>query len=85
MALKDHQDPRAFTRMAQGHSSPAEARGIVRHLLAGCAECGQIAEQLRQEASSPASWSYDDVFARVEQLIDRVAEERPARMAAAGG
>lgn len=81
MLTKGHAKPAAFRRMARGEATPAEARGIVRHLLAGCSRCVELAEKIR-EASNPASWDYESAFDRVQERIVRAveAERRSERL-----
>ena len=74
MLTKDHEKPAAFRRMARGEATPAEARGIVRHLLAGCSRCAKLAEKLREATINPASWDYESAFDRVQERVIRAVE-----------
>jgi tetratricopeptide (TPR) repeat protein len=64
----EHPRPAVFRRMVQGQASPEEARGIVRHLLAGCPSCGRLAEEARWPERR--EWNYDAVFDRLQQRLD---------------
>jgi hypothetical protein len=43
---ENHPDPQLLERFMRNAASPEERRGIVRHLLAGCARCGAITRRL---------------------------------------
>lgn len=74
----DHSSPEVFERMTRGTASPEETRSIVRHLLAGCRHCGQLADAARLK---PAL-SYDEAFERAERKVaaglDKMKREREA-------
>lgn len=64
-----------------GEATADEARQVVRHLLAGCADCGLHLAEIRQGAAAPVS--YDAVFERVERRILGSVEHRQAEKRAA--
>ena len=70
----DHPPQEAFRRLAGGLASPQETREVVRHLLAGCPQCGRMAERVREDARSRPPQSYDDVFNRLEQRLTQGAK-----------
>lgn len=77
--MTDHEKPAAFRRMSRGEASKTEARRIVRHLLAGCASCQEMADRIRQEPGEPAAWDYEAAFDRVQERVARaLAPRRPA-------
>jgi hypothetical protein len=64
----DHANPEAFHKLLRGDSTPEEARQIVSHLLAGCGRCLKRSAAA-QTADEEASWSYDELFDRVERWL----------------
>jgi hypothetical protein len=76
----DHEKPAAFRRMSRGEASKAEARRIVRHLLAGCPSCQAMANRVRLEQGDPSSWDYEAAFDRVQERVARAL--RPKRRVA---
>ena len=67
MSRELHQEPVVFERIARGESSPEEVRHAVRHLLARCPRCRETANGVRKELQDV--WNYDDVFAKMDDLI----------------
>src|ERR1700759_1367402 len=43
---KEHPDPRLLERFMRNETSGEERRWIVRHLLAGCARCGEVTRRI---------------------------------------
>lgn len=83
----DHAHPEAFQKLLRGDSTPDEARQIVGHLLAGCGRCIQRSTKAQAADGEPGSWTYDEVFDRVERWLDveltHDAESLPPPMAIA--
>jgi hypothetical protein len=79
----EHEKSAAFRRMSRGEASQAEARTIVRHLLAGCSRCQEMANGIRRELEEPSAWDYDSAFDRVQERVARILPPRPARRRAA--
>ena len=50
---QEHPEPAELERFLRGEASRAEARVLVRHLLAGCAECVQVTHPLWELADRP--------------------------------
>jgi tetratricopeptide (TPR) repeat protein len=65
----EHPSPEVFARTTCGLASPEETRGIVRHLLAGCAHCGRLAQMSRTAALPRPAHNYDEVFERLERRV----------------
>ena len=83
----EHAQPEAFRKMIAGEASPAEAKAIVRHLLAGCGRCIQRSQAAKKEVEAQ-EWTYELAFANLERLLDGDAlehQEQPVRRVAYGG
>lgn len=63
----EHVPPETLLRFAEGKASREEVRGVVRHLLRGCRECGSALGALVEiERATPPcdEQAYDEVFRR---------------------
>jgi tetratricopeptide (TPR) repeat protein len=72
-----------FRSFLRGEADGDEARQVVRHLLAGCAGCGQQLAEVRQAAAAVPAVSYDAVFERVERRLASDLRQRQAEKKAA--
>lgn len=68
----DHVPPDVLQRFSDGRATREEVRGVVRHLLTGCRECGSALGRMVgfDKAAPPCDeQAYDEVFRRcLEQL-----------------
>jgi tetratricopeptide (TPR) repeat protein len=71
-----HPGPDCFRVFLQGRSEGDDARQIVRHLLAGCPECGRRLTTARDTAIAGKALSYDAVFDRLERRVTGTLERR---------
>ncbi|HEX2643478.1 MAG TPA: hypothetical protein VHU81_10820 [Thermoanaerobaculia bacterium] len=60
----DHISPEVLLRFVDGHATREEVRSVVRHLLAGCAECGRALHRPYQTGCARDERAYDEVFDR---------------------
>lgn len=65
-ARMDHVPPETLRRFVARKASREEVRGVVRHLLSGCRECGSALGALVEiEKTAPCDeQAYDEVFRR---------------------
>ncbi len=75
-AQPSHPPREAFRKLIDGTALPAEAREVVRHLVAGCPACSRAAQEARSAPAGPRSWSYDAVFDRLERNLTRELQKR---------
>lgn len=80
----DHIPPDVLLRFVEGHATREEVRGVVRHLLRGCGECGSSLYSLHQAYLACDEQAYGEVIRRCLERITQLkpdcsAQERLAR------
>lgn len=53
LVFQEHPEPAELRRFLRGEASGAEARALVRHLLAGCPQCLKVTRPLWKLGESP--------------------------------
>lgn len=76
----EHIPPNVLLRFVEGHATREEVRGVVRHLLRGCRDCGSSLYGLHQASRAGDEQAYDEVFRQcLERTASSSAQERRTR------